>query len=294
MKNNLKEYIKGTRLIKFSDNFHIRVSEEIYRKYENGLFDLKLKRLNEAIKELDKLNIAYPSSAKPIFYLYIVPFDGYTDLLDIPKIFDNGTGGGKPVNCMDLDGYKDALGYSENIMIGECEFSSYINNIHELAHLVNSMFACKNRFIHEGFADAVPLFALEYEKKFPEYLNMIINLEENDIFSVDELIIAEDSDEFDKTWIEPAINCSFVKGYVSSYLFTRIVLEKICEKYNVTPIDSINIYLNMLKCSNFASQYLVCEIADELGLDKEKLCSSKDYQMELIEKIKFNEKNVRI
>lgn len=76
-----------------------------------------------------------------------------------------------------------------------------------------------------------------------------------------------------------------MKGYVSSYLFTRICLEKICENDNIFLSESINIYLNLLRESHKYDQELVCYLANELVLDANLLCETKSYQLELIKNI---------
>lgn len=282
----LKEYIDGCKLIKYNDFFYIRMSDDILEKYKSGIYDRELDNFNRAILDIEKLGTVYPNNERPIFYLYMVPFDNYKELLDFPACFDLGKGGGKPVDSFESNGFDYALGYSENLFVNRKQtISKYANTLHEVAHLVNSKFCNKNRFIHEGFADAVAFYSFDMESKFEQHFDMIKNLTEDDIYSVKDLLRAEDSDEFDSISIMPAINCSFVKGYVSSYLFTRVILEQIELKYGVSRYEATNIYLNMLN-NELHSEGLVEYLSNKLDLSFDILYEDKDYQFQVINGLK--------
>ena len=47
------------------------------------------------LNTINTLKIKYPDNARPILYIYIVPYDNYSKLLKIPSTFDKGKGGGK-------------------------------------------------------------------------------------------------------------------------------------------------------------------------------------------------------
>lgn len=70
----------------------------------------------------------------------------------------------------------------ENKPIEETDISKIENEIHELAHIVHSQFFNKNQIICEGFAEALPLYALGFEEIFDEHRNSIINLSEDQVF----------------------------------------------------------------------------------------------------------------
>lgn len=113
---------------------------------------------------INTLEIKYPGNANPVFYIYIVPDDNYSKLLKIPSTFDKGKGGGKPVRCYDLDGFNSAYGLSQNMLENKLDKDKNIsrieNKIHELSHIIHSQFFLINQTICEGFAEALPLFAL--------------------------------------------------------------------------------------------------------------------------------------
>lgn len=119
---------------------------------------------------INTLKIKYPDNARPILYIYIVPYDNYSKLLKIPSTFDKGKGGGKPVRCYDLDGFNSVYGLSQNMLENKLDKDKNIsrieNKIHELSHIIHSQFFLTNQTICEGFAEALPLFALGLEENF--------------------------------------------------------------------------------------------------------------------------------
>ena len=96
---------------------------------------------------IKKVNIKYPDNSNPILYIYIVPDDNYAEMLGRPSIFNNGTGGGKPVKSFDKDSFYYAYGVSQNRCENHPEktnIMNFANNVHELAHLVHGEFFRKN------------------------------------------------------------------------------------------------------------------------------------------------------
>lgn len=155
--DQLQKYIKESELVVMNDDFKVRLSKDLLEKYKQNLYSQKLLSIEENIKQINKLGIKYPDNTKPVFYLYIVPDKDFVKLLNFPKD-RTYKGGGKAVPSYDLDGFKSAFGISNNILENRAKPSMMqtINTIHELAHLVHSMFFYKNRFISEGFAEALP------------------------------------------------------------------------------------------------------------------------------------------
>lgn len=188
-KDKLREYIKNSELRVFNDNIKVRLSTELASKYDNGLYNNYLEYTNECYELLLNLNLKYPSNAKPIYYLYIVPIDQYVELLGYPDKFNKGKGGGKPVNCFDIDGFSYAFGISdnlcENFIKDEKNIAFYENEIHELSHIIHSNFFRNSSIMGEGFAETIPLYILDLQKKYISHKQALINLDEKQILTVE-------------------------------------------------------------------------------------------------------------
>lgn len=65
-------------------------------------------------------------------------------MLSLKSIYDNGKGIGKSVKCYDLDGFNSAYGLSQNMLENRpkeiSSISLIVNEINELAHIINSQF----------------------------------------------------------------------------------------------------------------------------------------------------------
>ena len=294
-KDYLKEYIDSSELRVFSDNIKVRLSKELAIKYDNNVYYNYLKRVQEQFDMLNELNIVYPGNAHPILYIYIVPDDNYQILLSFPKKFDKKTGGGRPVNCYDIDGFNKAYGtsqnkienYPENINIAREE-----NNIHELSHLIHSQFFDKSNILREGFAEVIPLYVLGYEDLYDEHRNMIINLKDEEILTPQELTNSEKDNSFGTTAVIPNKTCSFRHSYISSYLFVRGCFEIIENKYNLSKKEATQYFLEMIKNTNSYSEWLIYEIANYLDINKDELLNTKTIQMNAINSIK-NHSNIK-
>ena len=291
-KDILKDYIKNSELRIFSEKIKVRLSNDLAKKYDNGIYDNYLKIMQKCIDMIDSLNIKYPGCAKPILYIYIVPDDNYSKLLNIPKIFDNGKYGGKPVKCYDIDGFNSAYGLSQNILENtkndEINISRFENQIHELSHLVLSQFFSKSQMISEGFAEALPLFGLDIENIFDEHRNAIVNLDDIQILTAKELIYSEKNHSFGEKELLPNKSCSFRLSYISSYLFVRGCIETIMKKYDFSKEKSIQLFLEILKQSNYSNEWLIYDIADNLEISKDELLNGKNLQMSILNSLKNN------
>lgn len=151
------------------------------------------------MKMLDKLKIKYPANAKPILYIYVVPDDNFTFLLQIPTLFSKDKkSGGRPITCYDLDGFPLAYGLSQNCLenkkVENLEIAVLENELHELSHIVLSQFLLGNQVISEGIAETLPLYCLRLEEKFEKHKQVIATLEENNIYSLKELFNNYDND----------------------------------------------------------------------------------------------------
>lgn len=288
-KNLMREYIKNSELRVFNNRIKVRLSKELAVKYDNGCYNNYLNNMDKCFQMIDTLNIQYPSNAHPVFYVYIVPDDSYVELLNFPTKFDKGNGGGKPVRCYDLDGFGSAYGLSQNMLENkpseETNISRIENEIHELAHIVHSQFFNKNQIICEGFAEALPLYALGFEEIFDEHRNSIVNLNENQIFSAQEILNSEKNNSYGVESILPNRSCSFRLSYISSYLFVRGCMETIVKKYNLSKEQSVQYFLEIVKGSDCTNEWLIYDIADALDLPREELLDGKQMQLEILQSL---------
>ena len=293
-KNILREYIHNSELRIFSEKLRVRLSKELAEKYDSGAYDNYLKNMEKFYDMLNSLNIKYPSNASPILYLYIVPDDNFEDMLQIPKTFSGQRGGGKPVGCYDLDGFKFAYGVSQNICENKpaevTNIAKIENEIHELSHLIHGMFFSKNSIINEGLAEAIPLYVMGLEDEFDEHREALLNMDQSQIYSASEILYQERNGIFGKEELLPNKTCSFRLSYISSYLFVRGCLEKIGNKFGLNKIESLQYFLELMKQSSYSQDWLIYDIADTLDLDKEELLNGKLFQLEVIDNLSKKEK----
>lgn len=285
-KDILREYVSASELRVFSSKIKVRLSKELAKKYDNGSYNNYLLNMQKYLDMIDTLDIQYPGNAHPVLYIYVVPDNSYSKLLRFPKIFDNGKGGGRIVKCYDLDGFNSAYGLSQNMLENspeeETRISRIENDIHELSHVVHSQFFSANKTICEGFAETLPLYALGLEEIFDEYRNTIIELDENQIFSAQELLNSEKNGIYGAEAVLPNKSCSFRFSYISSYLFVRGCVETIAEKNNFSKKQAIQNFLEIVKQSNCSNEWLVYDIANSIGIPQDELLNGKQLQMKVL------------
>jgi len=287
-KDILRDYIKESELRVFNDKIKVRLSKELAIKYDQGIYNNYFKNMDKYFNMIGNLNIKYLGNANPILYIYIVPDDNYAELLKIPSIFDSGTGGGKPVPCYDLEGFNKALGISQNL----CEKFSNIENIsrveneiHELSHIIHNQFFSKNSIISEGFAEALPLYALGLEEQFEEHRTALKNMKEEQIYTAQELLNSERNNTYGSEALLPDKSCSFRLSYISSYLFVRGCLEKISQTFNIKKEETIQHFLEIVKQSNSTNEWLIFDIADAINIPRDTLLNGKEMQKDILKKI---------
>ncbi len=297
--NKLKEYIDKTELLIIDDDFRVRLSNELLEKYNQGLYNKGLTQMLDHIKQIKELEIKYPAKANPIFYIYIVPDNNFRELLNFPS-YRNYKGGGKPVPSYDLDGFNNAYGVSNNMLENKKEqnIMQIVNNIHELAHLVHSMFFNENRLLSEGFAEALPLYTMDYESLFDEHREMLKTLTEEQILSAQQLIELADNNNFNIGAIIPNKSCAFDFSYISSYLFVRGCLETIASKFNINRVQATQKFLEIQHQSQCTHQWLIYDMANAIGIPQEELLNGKEMQINVIKKLektigKINESKTR-
>ena len=285
-KDFLRDYIENSELRIYSNKIKVRLSKELAVKYDKGIYNNYFKNINNYFKQLESLDIKYPGNANPILYIYIMPDNNYAELLNIPPTFDDGTGGGKPVNCYDLDGFKSAYGITQNMCENISENISSIskieNEIHELSHIIHSQFFNKNSIISEGLAETIPLYILGLEDKFDEYRNALKSLKENQIYSAKEILISEDNNTYGKEELLSNKSCSFRLSYISSYLFVRGCINLIEEKFKINKVEAVQKFLEIVGQSSCTHEYLIYYIADILDTPRDILLNTKQIQTDVL------------
>ncbi len=288
-KDILREYILNSEVRTFSKEIKVRLSKDLAIKYDNGSYENALLSMQNSLQMINSLNIHYPANANPILYVYIVPDDRYSELLRIPKHFEAGAGGGKPVNCYDLDGFNAAYGLSQNLLENKSlniGISKKENEIHELSHLIHSQFFSNNQTIHEGFAEALPLYTLGFEEIFDDHRNVLLHLDDDHILSAQELLNSEKDGSYGADKALPNRSCSFRYSYISSYLFVRGCLETLVEQYDISKAEATQRFLEIVKQSRYRYESLIFDIANALGIPQEKLLQGKDMQKKALNSIK--------
>ena len=286
-RDNLRRYIQDSELRVVSDVLRVRLSTELAEKYDAGVYTDSIKHFQQKTDQITKLGLQYPGKAEPIFYVYLVPDDNFVDLLGYPD--KKMKGGGKPVNCYDLDGFATAYGLSQNMwanFIGSNpSISREVNDIHEFGHLVHSQFFNKERYLGEGFAEVLPLYTMGYEANFSEHSEVIRKLDLDNILSVKQLLELERSGHFDEKIIIPGRSCSFRTSYISSYLFVRGCIEIIGDKFGFDKVASTQKFLEIVRCSRCNNEWLVFDLADILEVPEEDLLSGKTLQANVLRRI---------
>ena len=292
-KDLLKDYISKSELRVFSDKIKVRLSKELAKKYDNGSYTNYLNNIQKYLEEIETIGIKYPANAHPILYIYIVPDDNYGQLLRIPDSFYNGNGGGRQVTCYDLDGFHYAYGISQNILEYYSQkkniISEIVNDIHELTHMVHSLFFSLHSTICEGLAEAVPLYVLEYEKKFTEHRDILAKMDESQILTAREMLDSERKGNFGEEAILTNRTCSFRLSYISAYLLVRGCIETIVKKSKISKAQAIQRFLEMLKQSDYTNEWLFWDIADTIGIPKDVLLDGKEIQMKALNSIKTHD-----
>lgn len=287
-KDILREYVKNSVLREHSASLKVRLSKELAKKYDKGIYDNYLKELQSNIESVESLNIILPGNANPVFYLYIVPDENFDAYLRIPPAFSGNKKGGKPVNCYDNDGFNSAYGISQNVAEDfnpDVTIDKKVNNIHEVAHIFQHHFYMGNQVFGEGFAETIPLYGLDLEKNFDKYKDLLRNLKEEDIRTAKELIEESRNGNFgEKAYVEKS-TCSFRESYISSYLLVRGIIETIKDNTNCSKEEAIQIFLEFIKSSPNNNEYLVADVADFIGVPIDMLLNGKDLQISTINKI---------
>lgn len=289
-KNILKEYINKSELRIFNDKIKVRLSKELTIKYDKGSYTNYLNHLQKCLDGIETLGIKYPANAHPVLYIYIVPDDNYGPILRIPNFFDKGTGGAKPVPCYDIDGFNYAYGISQNLLEDYSQkvvtVSKIVNDIHELTHMVHSLFFSLHQTIREGLAETVPLYVLDYEKQFTEHKDLLNKMDDSQILTAREMLDSERKNKFGEEAILPNKSCSFRLSYISSYLLIRGCVETIVEKNKISKSEAIQQFLEILKQSDYTNEWLFWYIADTIGIPKNILLDGKEIQIKALNSIK--------
>ena len=267
---------------------HIRLSKNLLAKYKAGVYKNYINDILNNIKHINGLGLKYPANAKPVFYLYIVPDDNFKELLGYPLSRAASITGSKPVTCYDLDGFNTALGMSSNYLEnrGSINIMATVGNIHELAHLVHNMFFRAGEwFLAEGFAEALPLYVMDYENKFDKHREALKSLSKNQLLSAQQLMGFRTKDSFNGRPIIPNGYSGYDQSYISSYLFVRGCLEMIADKFKLNRAQATQKLLEIIKFAGYGKQWLVMYLADQIGVSQKDLLEGTDMQFDVIKQL---------
>ena len=272
----LRDYLKDSELRIADKNLHIRMSPELAKKYDAGAYDFVVAEQLDCIRELMALNLLPDKSKK--FYIYLVPDDRLVELLMYP--YKDAESGGRPVRCFDDDGLSYAHGSSQNLFLRQekRKTNGHVNDLHEYSHLIQGEYATKDLFFNEGFAELLPWYVLNYERKTLPHIMTVLD---TDIYSASNMLGRKDVYRD----VVAGRTISFQKSYISAYIFMRTIIEKIEEKYNLDKVGAAKFWLQWIAETKLNCGLLVTEFANKLGLNAEKLLYTTDYQKEVLQKM---------
>lgn len=278
----LRDYISTSELRIVNDNFRMRMAPAIAAKYDSGAYKTAIDEHTSCINELSKLNLQDVLGKKPIFYTYLVPDNRLIELLNYPYQRKRG---GRPVMCFDSDGFISAYGATQNtfVMLEKPSVMLHVNHIHEYAHLFQQQLnPYKHVMFHEGFAEVIPWYILDYESKCPEHVMAVVD---TDVYCANDLLTNVDFRD-----VVEGRSCSFQKSYISSYVFIRTLVEQIQSKFGIDKTAAVKMYMKIYAESKNDKQWLVVDFAKKLGLDADKLLYTTEYQKETLQKMKTTNK----
>ena len=278
--NALKEYIKNSELRVVNDRFRVRLSADLAKKYDNGVYRNALNLLISHIDAINSLKIKYPNGENPVFYMYVVPDKNFAELLAYP--YKDKRGGGRPVDSFEKDGFSAAYGTSQNMLANHSETESVSqreNSIHEFAHMVQGMFFNTHLpILGEGFAEVIPLYSLKMEEQFDEHRNVIINMDDAQIFTVRDMYkMCQDGSFYTKNRV-PNKSCSFDWSYISSYLFVRGYIMQIAKKFRINRLKATQKFLDIMYDIQRDGVGLFVDMAAVIDMQPDELIDSKKLQ----------------
>ena len=281
----LREYIeKSEKRVIIDGVFNARMSKDIAKSFDAGLYDVKLNDHKKCVNELKTINIKYPENTNPVFYIYIIPDETSVELLRYP--YKDHKKIGKPVNSYDSDGFSLAYGSSQNFLIdnGPISTESHVNLIHEYAHLIYNQFGVgRDRWFAEGFAELVPWYVLEYENRVPKHLVTMKSLDK--IYTVNELL-----DPVVFSDAIPGERCAYQPSYISAYLAVRAIVEHIRVKYKLSRFEAVQKVLELVYNIKCRQQWFVRDLTQAIDMDMEKLLNSTEYQIATLNQIEHETK----
>lgn len=268
--------------------FYARMSPDIAKNFDSGMYDIKLDDHKKCIYELDTLGIRYPLNVQPKFYMYIVPDENFIELLNMPH--KRLKSGGCPVPSYDADGFIAAYGTSQNLLVDNgksVDIMKHINLVHEYAHLIKAQFCFGAVAFAEGVAELIPWYVLEYEGLVPSHFAAMKSMKK--IYTMKDLLNIRTLPV--KDFMQ---RCSFQPSYMSAYLWVRAVVERMRVKYNLSRVAVVQKFLEFYRDSGHDKVWFVMDLAKETGMDVDKLLGSAEYQVEALKQVEKEQKTNKI
>lgn len=148
--------------------------------------------------------------------------------------------------------------------------------LHEWAHMI--VYKYNNKLSHtlnEGLADLIPLYILDYQNDMPEYVERLKALKIDDIVSIDYI------DEYDVLDDDLSTLAQNKNTYLSCYLFVLNIIKNIEVKFNLSKLDALKFFLELMKKHEEYHYEVISEILD-LSLEKLKF---NEFQLEALKHI---------
>ena len=285
------EYKNSSKVYVINEKLKFRIPDVLIKDYEDGKFNNYIESMTNIVNMLDTLQVKYKYDAHPVYYIYMLSIDNYKEILQIPSNFDNGTGGGRPIGCIDPDGFYKAYAVTDNF----CRYSKEeyeevfrkSNNIHEIVHLIlNNKKFNPDRYFSEGLSEAVPLYVFDMEKDFTKHRDLITNLKEEDIIPINELYEQGDNNTFGDKKLNESYACTYRASYVSSYLAIASMIDHISKEYGIDKKKATSTFLDVAESTLGGNGMFLNSFASKIGMDFNTLYFGKEYQLEYINKVK--------
>jgi hypothetical protein len=119
---------------------------------------------------------------------------------------------------------------------------------------------------------------MNYEEKFDEHREVIKNLKPKDIISPQKLLAMGKDGNFLQETI-PGQSCSFIRSYMSSYLFVRGYIMKVAEKFGLNRIEATQKFLEIVRSSQCVNEWLIRDLAEAIGMNGDELLETKNIQL---------------
>ncbi len=268
----LADFLQDSEVRIVNDNLHFRMLPAVAKNYDHGMYDAAVDMWVDLVAEISRIGIRSPDKKKKVFYIYFVPDDFYSHMSGYENTL------GKPEVGADADGFVYALCYLQQVLLpgtqtDKLNLFNRVTKLHELSHLVHSVFGKNPFWFGEGVAEIVPWYLLGYEKRIPTHLKWMRALPQ--IYTLEDF---SNGQGFSREKVEKKIS-SYRTGYVSMYLITRAIVSGIAKKLKISPVAAVQKFLDLWHNAGAISGHEFTELcANIAGMDAHRLIYTTYYQ----------------